>query len=337
MNLFKRVNVKAHHLLPIAFNLSSVLLLPITFYLFLAPISAQNLIKNPSFEDINCPVRYTGFPNQIDQYVNGWRSGNCASPDIYAPCSADSITRPPAAWYGRQTARTGTNFAAVGFYNIGPTPWYEYLVSELPAPLQAGRQYEISYWVSRADSVRYATDELGAAFSPQIDTCVGGFQGPVLQYTPAITASRMLTDTSGWTNVSGTYTANGTEQYFIVGCFTPWSQVNLHDYGSGQNRCYYYLDDVEVKPITSTATDNDMEGGWKVGPNPFQKNLHVRMNESDGRLVLRNAFGKKVWESNSLAGEELVINTSFLPVGVYLLESQFRGGRKVVRLVKTEN
>lgn len=279
---------------------------------------SQNLVSNPSFEDVNCPIRYTGFPNQIDQYANGWRSGNCASPDLYAPCSQDSITRPPAAWYGRNTARTGTNFAAVGFYNIGITPWYEYLVHDLGQNLQAGKHYDLSFWVSRADSVRYATADLGIAFSSTEDTCVNGFEGPVLNYQPVVTSSIVLTDTSGWTKVAGVFTANGSERYLILGCFTPWAQLVTTDYNTGQNRCYYYIDDVEVKESGATSVELHIAEGT-ISPNPFSHTITIQGFHT-GHVMLRDISGKILLQQAISPNTNQTFSTESIPSGVYIIE-----------------
>ena len=289
-------------------------------------LHGQNLVPNPGFEDVNCPTVYTGFPNQIDQYVNGWRSGNCASPDIYAACSQDSITRPPAAWYGSEMPHMGSNFTAVGFYTIGPTPWYEYLVCKLDRPLQAGNQYSLSFWASRADSSRYATAEFGMAFSPTLDTCVSGFEGPVLPYSSALTASNIITQTNGWTQIRGTYTATGNEQYLLLGCFTPWDQLSVQDFGSGQNRCYYYLDDVEVSPLQPASLAQDI--GFMMGPNPVGAQLVLKTGVR-GVARIRDLQGREITAQPIQAQTETRIAVAQLPAGAYICE--FRSGKGIIR------
>lgn len=300
------------------------------FFLLPGWLSAQNLVSNPGFEDVNCPLRYTGFPGQIDQYVNGWRSGNCASPDIYAPCSEDSITRPPAAWYGSQRARTGTNFTAIGFYEIGPVAWYEYLVSELPQPLTAGQTYELSYWLSRADSTRYATNAMGAAFSTTLDTCLTGFEGPVLPYTSVFSGGAMITDTAGWTQITTQYTANGTERYLILGCFEPWSQLQLQDFGSGQNRCYYYIDDVSLTLSQVNGFDEKLVF-QKPFPNPFNNEFHLEP-AVPARLIVSDMFGKEVVRKSLRASTLYTVSLQGKAAGVYLVELHSEQGRRVYKM-----
>ncbi|MFK7972942.1 MAG: T9SS type A sorting domain-containing protein [Bacteroidia bacterium] len=307
------------------------------FFILISTLAyGQNLVPNASFEDVNCPVRYTGFPNQIDQYVNGWRSGNCASPDLYAPCSEDSITRPPAAWYGSETAHSGTNFAAVGFYNIGTISWYEYLVSELVQPLQAGQRYDISYWASRADSTRYASDALGIAFSSTIDTCPGGFDGPVLPYTPAITADSILTNANGWTRVQGSFIANGTEQFLLIGCFTRWDLLSLQDFGTGQNRCYYYVDDIEVKVSSSNAI-LVQNSSFSISPNPASDILRIKAHERIEAISIIDLNGKTVKRHRpSQLSESIELHVHDIDAGLYCIQVQMASGEVMNRKVLVE-
>lgn len=257
---------------------------------------AQNLIPNPSFEQVICPISYTGFPNQIDQQVSPWRSGNCASPDIYAACSDDSITRPPAAWYGTQMPRTGQNFAAIGFYNIGAIPWYEYLVSPLTSPLVTGQRYTCTIWVSKAEQARYTTADFGFAFAQTLDTCLMGFEGPVLPYVPVVKATQIIMDTLGWVKIQGDFVAKGGEQYMLIGCFTPWENLTFTDKGNGQGRCYFYIDDVSVAPSLTSALNGQEQllpvfwqttvQGWKVDFPVSSENTHLRISDLGGREFL---------------------------------------------------
>jgi hypothetical protein len=305
----------------------------ILLFLFLSNLLfAQNLVPNPSFEDVNCPIQYTGFPNQIDQYLNGWRSGNCASPDIYAPCSQDSITRPPAAWYGSQNARTGTNFAAFGFYEIGPISWYEYLVCELVQPLAAGQTYDLSYWLSRADSTRYASNAMGAAFASTLDTCVSGFEGPVLPHSSVFSPGNFITDTIGWTQISTQYTATGSERYLVLGCFEPWAELQLQDFGSGQNRCYYYVDDVELKLASTNSITEDLFI-QKPAPNPFQNEFSLT-TKLPSTLTVFDVFGKKLFEKKLGLNQHHRIDMADFVSGTYLVELEANNRKARSVLVK---
>lgn len=222
-------------------------------YYFSQLTYSQNLVPNSSFEDANCPTGYTGFPNQVEMYLQNWYSANCASPDPITTCSNHAFTTVPNSIFASQYARTGDNYVGLGFYNA----WYEYIGIQLSSPLEAGEDYNVSFWVVCAEKKRYASDALGLYLSTTKDYCPSGFGGPVLNYTPQISQAPgvFLTDTANWTEISGTYSATGGEEYIVIGCFKPWNTLTFHDFNNGQQtQCYYLIDDVSVEKIIPLST-----------------------------------------------------------------------------------
>ena len=221
--------------------------------IIMLPASSQNLVPNPGFELANCPTGYTGAPAQVATWMQNWYSANCASPDPMTNCSTNANTSIPDVWFGSQYARTGTNYMGVAFYS----GWYEYIGVQLTQVLTAGDTYNVSFWVSCADQVRYASDAVGIYFSTTQIKCASGFSGPVLSYTPQViqTPGVFLTDSVHWTQVSGTYTAVGGEQYIVFGCFKPWNITNLYDFTTGNARCYYFVDDFLVEKLVALPVE----------------------------------------------------------------------------------
>lgn len=210
---------------------------------------AQNLVPNPGFENANCPIGYTGWPAQVSLYMQDWYSATCASPDVMGECGNHANTRVPNILRGYQYPRTGQNFAGFGFYSV----WYEYLGVKLTQPLVAGTEYRVSFYASPANSVKYATDALGIYFSTTEIRCTSGFSGPVLSaYTPQVrqTPGVFLNDTLGWQQVSGTFVAQGGEEYIVVGYFNPWDPADFEVLpGADDALCYYYVDDFSVEAV----------------------------------------------------------------------------------------
>ena len=94
--------------------------------------SAQNLVPNPSFEEIGqCPINHGQSGPLFNSYTVGWFSGNIGSPDLFTACSGLESTRPlniipPNTFRGHRYARTGDNF--LGLYHYGLA---EYAVAPL--------------------------------------------------------------------------------------------------------------------------------------------------------------------------------------------------------------
>lgn len=241
---------------------SSLLLTAFVFVTSGFAASAQNLVPNPSFENANCPTGYNGTATQVAMYLSDWYSATCASPDPMTNCSSNANTSVPSVWFGHQNARTGTNYMGFSFYSV----WYEYIGVKLTQPLAAGTTYDVSFYVSCADQVKYASDKLGIFFSDTAIQCISGFSGPVLTYTPQVQSPSgvFYTDTAGWSQVSGSFTATGGEQYIVIGYFNPWNTAALQDIGGANARCYYYIDDVSVTPAPPIPAQPGSIGGLQT-------------------------------------------------------------------------
>lgn len=222
---------------------------------------AQNLVPNPGFETAaSCPANNTFT-------AANWYSPSTGSPDYFNPCGTGWTIPGTGVLFGPQTPRTGSSFAAVGWYGLGGG-WYEYIQVELTAPMIAGETYTISIWVSLADGVMRAGDDLGIYVSanrfkstttiqPAITTVIATTPanfGVFTSLTPQIKCADggFITDVTNWSELSGTYTAAGGEQVITIGCFEPWATTGkLTTNATGNDRCYYYVDDVSVQRITA--------------------------------------------------------------------------------------
>ncbi|MCO5260109.1 MAG: hypothetical protein M9916_08200, partial [Crocinitomicaceae bacterium] len=230
-------------------------------------IYSQNLVINPSFENNSgCPMgpsELTLATGWSDPFVN-LVGDTCSTSDYFHSCNVFGAmgVGVPANILGNENARTGNAYAGIitysGFAMMSCTPmfsdgWREYLQGGLTTPMVAGQEYCISFWVSLADNVIWATDLWGVHFSttPVAVNCgtVGG-NSDLASYgvTPQVTYNGpAITNTNGWTKLQFTYTATGGESYFVIGNFygsaTTYTCVN----SSATNPyAYYYIDDVSV-------------------------------------------------------------------------------------------
>ena len=94
--------------------------------------------------------------------------------------------------------------------------------------------------------------------------------------------------------------------------------------------------DVEVKAVfvKSTFVDDAVFANVFVAPNPFTTQLRLVCNGATGRYDLLNAQGVVV-RSGNMAGSEIVIETSDLTSGLYLLRLTTENGAvKTITVVK---
>jgi hypothetical protein len=219
-------------------------------------IAQSNLVFNPSFEVIDtCPP-----PNTPNLQYFGWTS--FSSGDIYTNCHAIITGVPgevPQNYLGYQYPVSGENYAGAETWNNAE--FRDYLSGTLKDSLKQGRVYCGSFFVSPADTIATFCNDFGMALTNNVPN--GSFGQLLNQITPQIANSpstNPLTNKINWTQVKGSFIADGTEQYVTLGNFK--SKVNsdtvkiifntLNQYSS-----YYYLDEVsliELKALQSNDT-----------------------------------------------------------------------------------
>lgn len=215
-----------------------------------------NLVQNPSFEDISsCPTNY----NQIKLAV-GWdtlRNGGGGSTDLFNACANPNTNfGVPVNTYGLnyQIPKTGLSYSMMGWY-LRPVLFYqrEYIQNVLVKPLEIGKTYCVSFYVSLTNRSQYAIDELGVYFdNGSISTPPLGIfiTNPQVKSTTGV----FYSDTLNWMKVQGVFTANSNFTHMTLGNFRSNIGTNkLQLNSNGTEIAEYYMDDVSVIEINTKA------------------------------------------------------------------------------------
>ena len=212
-------------------------------------VCAQQLVPNPSFESVStCPTFASMLGNAAP-----WFNPTAGTPELYHGCAGSGTFAGVPMNYsgGFQYARTGQAFAGIYTYRTGIAQMREYISVPLLAPMEAGRCYAFTMFVNMPDDFELACDAVGVHFS----------NGPIGSNTPTIlpleahiehSAGLIITDTVGWTEVSGTYTATGGEDHLTIGNFRPDAQTNVITLNPGvwyTGQAYLLVDDVSLMPL----------------------------------------------------------------------------------------
>lgn len=225
---------------------------------------AQNLVPNPSFETYSqCP----DFPAQIGR-ATPWTMPTNGTSDAYNACAGnDPNVSVPVNQFGNQAARTGSGYAGFILRNSTGGSYREYIEVPLTAPLAAGVAYNVSFYVSLSDQSQWAIDKFGAYLSV-------GPVGPVntasvLGLLPQVVnpAGNFITDKTGWTLVTGTYIALGSEDHLVIGNFADDAATTpVTGLGGFYNGAYYYIDDVSVVKVAAgcAAPPAGMVAWWPL-------------------------------------------------------------------------
>lgn len=206
-------------------------LLAILLIFFYIGINAQTwvnvtsqYIQNPSFEDYTaCPQSNSAYPNAmwIDSVV-GWYAPTQGTSDYFNACSTGTNNAPNTSIGGFQLPFQGVAFC--GFYAYGNDwtmnnrMWSEYIQTKLLQPLKANTTYQFTMRINRGNDYYLAVQNIGAHFSENANKDFSNTKPYNLTPT-VLNATGFLTDTLGWTLVSGEFTATGNENYLTIGWF----------------------------------------------------------------------------------------------------------------------
>jgi gliding motility-associated-like protein len=221
----------------------------ILWLLTTGPLAAQNLVPNPSFEQVtSCPT----FASQLD-HAAPWFNPTQGTPELYHGCAEPQsyVSVPWNTTGGYQYAHAGEAYAGVFTWRTDVENMREYAEVELTSPLQAGTCYKVGFYANMPNDHPYACDGIGAHFSVGPITSNNGY---VLPYTADIANpdGALITDTAGWTLISGVYTAAGGETHITLGNFKNDASTQTLQIATGvwyQTSAYLLLDDVSVEPL----------------------------------------------------------------------------------------
>jgi hypothetical protein len=277
-------------------------------------VLGQNLVPNPSFEEIDsCPL-FLGDFTLID-----WVKPTWGSSDNFHTCSTGQLGVPQNI-VGWQIPRTGNAYAGTFGAASPPNNAREYLQCQLLTPLEGGEKYEISFWVSRADSSTIACDNLGAYLSA---TEVSGSFNENLPFIPQVISfyNSPIVEAISWVQIIDTITAVGGEYYLTLGVFTDVYNTNCTTaIGGWSSDFYYYFDDVSVIKTAEVGLTELIETDISIFPNPTAGNIIISSNEPIESYTIFSSLGQIVIK------EEISINTylqnidlSLYSTGVYFI------------------
>jgi gliding motility-associated-like protein len=227
----------------------------------------QNLIFNPGFDSIiRCPDPFDGYAVSL---APPWESAG-VSPDLFNICGNLGF-QVPYNGINYQPARSGGGYVGSGYSGRLPSmsPFTvtarEYITAPLKKTLSKGVQYYLQLHVNvrstnRDSSSGCFTDAAGMAFSSE-KVFLNHPDEKVLYLDPALeNRGSVLTDTMGWTPISGCYMARGDEKFVVLGIFRSDSETLAQPMypNPNQTSCggYLFWEDVgvwEFNPLPDTV------------------------------------------------------------------------------------
>ncbi len=129
----------------------------------------------------------------------------------------------PASSFGYQWPRNGNNYllSTIYFKPNSPQTGRGYPRNILKQNLQSGKTYCIKFYYCITNQSSAGIDGLGAYFGDITTDTISQCDKPIAYLTPQIQnpTNNILSDTLNWTLLTGTFVANGTEKYIMLGNF----------------------------------------------------------------------------------------------------------------------
>ncbi|MBK9759049.1 MAG: OmpA family protein [Flavobacteriales bacterium] len=231
--------------------------------------AGPNLVKNSGFEEVSKAITTW---DQLER-ATGWSNANNASCDVFDKTAC--YTGVPDNDLGTGTpAFEGERYAGfvaykedmrqnwkrvfktdVDFRNPGYQQYSEYLQTELNAPLTAGQPYDVSFRVKLSNGSDRAVSGIGGYCSP---TMLAYKNLHFLTEKPQVSIATSVNDKQNWTEVKGTFIADGTEKFLVIGAFpAAGMEKSKVIEGADNQHAYYYIDGISVNVHPEPDTDGD--------------------------------------------------------------------------------
>jgi len=222
---------------------------------------AFELIRNGGFENLDKE------PNTYDQlqFSTGWRDANLGLADLFSPKASAKTVGIPVNDYGEIKPFEGEyyagfcgwkadiqrNYESYDQSDIFKPAWNaysEYIKGELIKPLVEDSTYELTFHVALASNSDRSIMGVGAFFS-ELDLSYNNRK--FMEEDPQVYHTKIIGERNTWTEVKGTFVADGKEQYIILGVF-PYVGLESKNMIEGpDNRyAYYYIDGISLKQVS---------------------------------------------------------------------------------------
>jgi len=312
-----------------------ILLLDFSYY----KSNSQNLIMNGSFENytgIDCV--YGGFDNYnatpAYHVLDNWYG--YFTPDYFSSNCTNPYAGVPSNFFGYSNTKNGNAYIGFAFYQKTDES-KEYVYQQLATPLQAGKMYCLSFYVSRSYRSTYAIKNIEVLFSNTLINLSNGY----IQANPQIVKQvNFIADTTIWTEIQGCFTADGGEQYLMIGNFNSNANTDTLFIGTTNpipfygDFSYYYIDEITLIDQTTVGINElDKENSFDIYPNPTNSILNIKSNNQqlqNATIEIKNTLGQVIY-FDVYAPQ---IHISNLPSGIYFLTINNKEDKRTIKFIK---
>lgn len=266
----------------------------LVFLLFFNTTFAQNLIKNPGFEDAECAAAQGKggiWIKKGNQYckIKDWEYATQAKTDFAISDTGNK-------------ARSGNYILGFNAYGTGKYAYRDYLEGTLEKPLTEGRTYQFRMAVKVSKRSSLLSNNFGAYFSP---TKVFMASTGSIPFRPQVSNKLPMKDwlaalklknreaLVNWSDensfiLEGSFVATGNEKFIVIGNFDPdksTTTVELFPSDKVKNQSFYLIDDLSLEedlsiPLTQVKKSFVNKKDIKPGAVLPVKNLNFEQNSA---------------------------------------------------------
>lgn len=301
--------------------------------------SQVNLVPNPSFEE------YNNCPYDWDQtnFVESWISFK-GTPDYYNSCCSSCSFGTPHNLMGYQEPLSGNAYLGLIFYEKDGEQYNEMVGTQLLQPLEIGVKYYFSLNVilkyDNSFGICCGQNKIGVKFFNQTYTPINP---PESNNAPHIYSSLVISDTSNWTQIFGSFIADSTYSHISFGNFFVNSEVTIDDIVPSNNSSYYFVDDVCVSKDSSFAAnyvyaetnENDLHNQISVFPNPASSIVNISSYlQTAYDIEIYNAVGQMLYSEQNVNSQSMKLDISNFSSGLFFIKITSQNNQFMYKLLK---
>lgn len=221
-------------------------------------IKSQNLVPNGSFDyTTNCNNVFV-LSGALPPWCEFWGGGG----DRLNTCVNGLFGGVPYHVDGFQYPHSGAGFIRLELWTAPPLGYRGYVQAPLNQTLLANKKYIVKYFINRANYCQYAIDRIDVLLTNTPFVCFSGASvTPVPMYANPQIKNKLgvITDTLNWIEICDTMTADGNENYLMMGNFFADINTTIIQVAPGQPfvDAYYNIDDVSVEELVPAMCVND--------------------------------------------------------------------------------
>ncbi|WKZ65005.1 MAG: T9SS type A sorting domain-containing protein [Flavobacteriales bacterium] len=305
---------------------------------------AQNLVPNPGFEETDSCTFGLGLGE-----LHHWYSAYLTPDHLQSCLPYGSVNGLPLNIATYQHPYEGSSCAGIiTFDDHSGVEWREWLMVPLTDTLVPGQAYYCSFRANAAfggyDPLNWlASSNLGMLFTTYDRRWSWGDPYPAALNQAHILYPQILSDTVGWTPVSGSFVADSAYTYLMIGNFFSNALTDTLHFAPPGPGWYAFsftlLDAVCVSPDPDGCEQSQSitemgEVGPFVYPNPASAVLMIG-NAAGRDAVVLDMLGKRMW-SGRVQLDRFVLDVGSWVRGAYVLQVQGVRSVQVVKFVLAE-